>query len=74
MKKEEIKEWVEDNIFIYEPDCDYDLEQAIGDMLYNFFIDELEMDVSPHDEDNYEWEHKEFLIDTFKNEWAELYS
>jgi hypothetical protein len=71
----EIKKWVESNVWHYEPEWDdYDIDQATNDMLYNFFRQELNMKVDPHDGDNYEWEHKEFLINEFKKVWDDWYN
>ena len=75
MSEEEVLKWVNDNVCDYEPEwTDYDVDQAVSDMLYNFFTDELDIDVTPHEEHEIDWVHKELLVNTFKKMWLEYYN
>ena len=68
---EDIKKWVDGEIGYYDPDdCEwnYTIEQAIGDMLYNFKTHFLKIELDET------FENEKELIKYFKSEWKQYYN
>lgn len=66
---DDIKKWVDENISYYDPDdCDwnYEVDQAIDDMLYSFKND---FGI----EDDKTFNNEKVLIDYIKSEWEQYY-